>query len=373
MGPSGSSPDNPLPLAAVVAVGLVAGCNLIIGVDDVPVPAEAGVATARDTGSAAPTDATTVDAVSAPTDATAVDVVSAQGDKQPLALVADAGVSPTGLAQDNTYLYWTENNGTINRTAKSNGASTQLYDDMPSAPLAIAVDDAGVYWGDIFGVWMCPKKNCSLSVVTVSGSVSGQQIVSLAIDDVSVFWTEQTASVLTAPKDGQNQSGLPLWDGDATTQNVATDGQRVYFTADDGLLHGVGVDGGAPFAIGSPSLSPSYGVALDGDQVFWTVQDPYDGVVNGATLDSLSPVPLASSLRSPSSIATDGTNLYWIATIADAGSAQGVYTCVIASCTPTLIATGSPYLASIVVDDTAVYWTDQGATFTTGALYKLVK
>jgi hypothetical protein len=379
MGRSGRSPDSPLALAGVVAVGLAAGCNLIIGLDDVPVPADAGVAAANDTGAAAPADATTVDAVSAPTDAMAADVVpaqdvvSAQGHEQPLALVEDAGVSPLALAQDSTYLYWTEKNGTINRTAKSNGASTQLYDDMFSAPAAIAVDDGGVYWGDLLGVWMCPKENCSLSAVTVSGAVNFLQVESLAIDDVSVYWTEQTASVLTAPKDGQNQTGIPLWEGDATTENIATDGQRVYFTADDGLLHGVGVDGGSPFAVGSPSLSPSDGVVLDSDHVFWTVQDPYEGVVNGAPLDSLSPLPLASGLRSPGSIATDGTSLYWIATIADAGPAEGVYTCIIASCTPTLLAAGSPSLTSIVVDDTAVYWTDQGATLTTGAVYKLTK
>jgi len=84
-------------------------------------------------------------------------------------------------------------------------------------------------------------------------------------------------------------------------------------------------------------------------------------------------VPLASDLQSPGSIASDGTNLYWIATIPDAGSAEGVYTCSITSCMPTLLAAGSHYLTSIVVDDTAVYFTDQGATFTTGAVYRLAK
>jgi len=392
MGPSGRSPDSPLALAGFV-VGLAGGCNLVLGISDVPQPDDGSVAPARDTG-AAVADATGSDAVAVEGDAADA---AACGDGQattdcapcthdclggacvraqcqPVALVQDAGVSPLALAQDDSFLYWTENNDSIYRTSKTSGVSTLLYDDNGLEPVPIAVDDAGVYWGDLLGIWRCGKQDCPVSVMQLAGSANLQDVQSLAIDDVSVYWTEGAPSVLTAPKNGQTtQSGLPLWEGDASTENVTTDGKRVFFTADDGLLHGVGVDGGAPFAIGSPSFSPSYGVALDGDEVFWTVQDPRYGIVNGAPLDSLSPVPLASDLQSPGSIASDGTNLYWIATIPDAGSAEGVYTCSITSCMPTLLAAGSHYLTSIVVDDTAVYFTDQGATFTTGAVYRLAK
>ena len=71
---------------------------------------------------------------------------------QPTALVpSDFGVSPYGLAQDES-LYWTDdNNNRIQRTDKTSAATVPLT-DLTFFPGPIVVDAAEIYWGDATGM-----------------------------------------------------------------------------------------------------------------------------------------------------------------------------------------------------------------------------
>jgi hypothetical protein len=153
---------------------------------------------------------------------------------------------------------------------------------------------------------------------------------------------------------------------------VATDGQRVYFTADDGLLRVVGIDGGAAVGLGVASAGGSFDVTLDDASVYWSVQDPAQGAIDRAPLSTLAPTTLASMQADPRSIASDGTNLYWIASSSSA-SATAIMGCTIASCTPGVLATiptGS--LSAIVVDAVAIYVVQPGGSGD-GAIWKVAK
>jgi hypothetical protein len=399
---SGRSRNKVLAIRAAIAVAALAtGCDAIIGLTDVPVPADASAdgsgaqvadaASLPEAASDAPFDGAAKGAGDASPDASpcgdtqgssancgrcghdCLGAACVAGACQTIALVpVDAGVSPTGLAQDESFLYWTDyGHDTVTRTDKSSGVSVVLS-TATFFPRPIAVDDAGIYWGDTSGVWRCDKLGCSANTVLAAEEQS-QAILSLAIDDVNVYWTEASNAVLTATKAGAGQPATTLWEIDASAQAVTTDGQRVYFTASDGVLRGGDVDGRAPFALGAASPYGGLGVAVDSAHVYWSVADPTNGTIRSAPLSTLSPATnVASALNEPATLATDGASIYWLGATAADGATGAVYGCTIAACTPTLLATGSPYLASIVIDALAVYYTDEG-TLNNGGVFKVAR
>ncbi len=374
------------------------GCNALIGLTDVPLPADAQAGEPGEAG--VPHDGSALDGTlgnsgdgstvqSSPCGDTQASADNCgrcghsclagqctMGVCQPIALLAqDAGAAPFALAQDDSFLYWTDDvNSTVARTDKTSGAMTVLTTTEATAPGPIASDDAGIYWGDVIGVWQCPRSGCGVSPTRIAYSKGN--VVGVAIDQANLYWSEGSGTLYSAPKTGQGVTAVPLWQGDASTANVAADGQRVYFTATDGLLRGVAVDGSAPFAIGTPnSQKKSFsGVALDGTNVYWGTGDVDDSTLESAPTSSLLPRTLVSQLPGPGTMASDGTTLYWLASVTtDAGVSGGVMACTIASCTPTLLASGYAYVAGLVVDPTAIYWTDNGTTGANGAIWKLAK
>jgi hypothetical protein len=229
---------------------------------------------------------------------------------QPVALVASSvGATPFQLAQDALYLYWTDDNAnSISRTDKKTGGHEPLAVGTPN-PVPIAVDDAGIFWGDDYGIWQCPKAGCAAGPTFVAQEFAHAPS-GLAIDDRNVYWSEQDVDLLWAPKSAADASPGVLWQGDASARHVATDGRRVYFTAGDGRLHAVAVDGSSPVAVGIANPNGSYGVALEPMTAYWSVPDPTGGLLgstptspDGAVLSGV----VASGLRSPRAIATDGT------------------------------------------------------------------
>jgi hypothetical protein len=297
----------------------------------------------------------------------------------PIVLVApSAGSTPLGLAQDDSYLYWTDDNGNaVSRTDKVSGATTVLSQST-YFPDPIAVDDAGIFWGDATGVWRCSKSSCSLTTTLVANEQTAL-VAAIAIDDVSVYWTEGFNTLLGARKAGTGQSAAQLWEIDGSVNNVASDGQKVYFTASDGYLRAgtppTDAAAGTLQSIG-PFPYATGGVAVDGTHVYWTLFDSVAGVVERVPLASLgqTPSPLAQSLHHPGHLASDGTNVYWVGTTTAGGTTGAIYGCAIAACNPTILATGSDSIVAVVVDATAVYYADHGPSGGgAGGIYKILK
>jgi hypothetical protein len=400
---------------------LSAACNTLLGLPDVPVPIDA---TAPDSGGGS--DATAADVsnetAKAPADdandATNASEANDAGDAnvscgdttssahncgvcghdclggtcsmsvcQPVALVTSTQrATPVWLAQDDTFLYWTDdNNDKVYRTDKSSGGALVLTQST-SYPIPLAVDDAGLYWGDVYGIWECPKAGCASGPALIAQTVAGLPR-SLAVDPGQVYWTEEgSITVLFAPKDALDASPGVLWQNDASTimwgdrdasdfytEHVAADGQRVYFTASDGLLRAVDIDGGDVESAGAVNQMGSFDVALDTSHVYWSVPNPAAGLIDRVTSGDLTDAgSVVSGLSSPTFIATDGTRLYWAAASADGSGAEDIFGCTIASCQPTRLA-GGFMAATIVVDSKAIYWTDHGTTTNNGAVWKLAK
>jgi hypothetical protein len=285
---------------------------------------------------------------------------------------SDAGVVPRALAQDESFLYWADQvSWVVARTEKSTGATTILYVDS-ERPESVAVDDAGIYWGNYDGIERCLKSGCpdaGPALVATVAHPDGVGVFSLAIDDSRVYWTEDTGDVYFAHKYGTAETPTPLWQGQASVNALVTDGQQVYFACGDGVLRVVGVDGGAPRAFGQAGQASSNAVAIDTDTVFWTIGDPTDTVLaagknSSATVGNT----LASSQDGVEWIASDGLDLYW----ADVGLTSTIVQCAIGDCQPATVASGLNIPSAIVVDDVAVYWTNTNAG-SNGTLWKIAK
>jgi hypothetical protein len=393
-----------LALASIV-VAATGGCDAIVGIGDVPPVTDATADTATPTREAggpdvvdAPTEAgadATVDADAAPscgdTLSSAVNCGSCghaclgaacvMGACQTIALLpAGSGPSPLGLAQDDRYLYWTDHafNGVM-RTDKILGGYTMIAGGGV-APTAIVASDGGLYWGNKDNVSTCHLPACAGSTSLVS-YISEAGVVSVAVDSDWVYWSEGNPAVLRARRsageagvDGgeKEQTAATFWQGDASVGRVAADGQRVYFTASDGVMRAIDGDGGNEVDLGAAGSSATFDVVLDDASVYWSVSDPAQGVIDRAPLSALSASTLASAQSDPRSITSDGTSLYWIASTSKANE-TAIVGCAIASCTPKVLATiSASTLSAIVVDGLAIYVVDPGGS-SGGGIWKVAK
>jgi hypothetical protein len=286
-----------------------------------------------------------------------------------LLLSEDAGFAPRRLAQDDTYLYWTQlSGGLVGRTHKVTGQTTRFFQGGNQAQ-GIATDDAAVYWvaQPPASVNRCPRSGCDGGATRLSSS--GEVSRAIALDDRNVYWTDDiTLTVRSVPKTGGDGGSTTLWQSDAAIPlQIAADGQRVYVTADNGLVYVLGVDGGVITTLGTAGTTTALGIAQDDRAIYWVITGFGDGVVDTAPKANLAAVPLASSQSGPNDIASDGTNIYWI-NFGTGGLTGSVMTCPIASCaTPTVLARGLPPPLALVVDNTSVYWVDNTA------IWKLAK
>lgn len=293
---------------------------------------------------------------------------------QPIALLpVGSGASPFALAQDDRYLYWTDHdfNG-IMRTDKILGGSSMVA-GAGDSPTAILASDGGLYWGNERNVSACDLSGC-VGTASVLASTYDAGVVSVAVDSESIYWSEGNPVLLRASKiwDGGPRTGDILWQGDASVGHVAADGQRVYFTASDGRMRVVDVDGGNELDLGAPGAAKSFDVVLDDASAYWSVSDPAQGTIDRSPLSAPAATTLASAQRSPASIASDGTNLYWIAGTTKA-SETAIMGCAIASCTPKVVTTiAATTLSAIVVDDLAIYVVEPGAS-SGGGIWKVAK
>jgi len=301
----------------------------------------------------------------------------------PVALLGkEAGYAPLQIAQDETYLYWTEfNTGNIGRTDKTTGHTAVLWRRPGFYPDSIAVDDTSVYWSDTQpGIWRCPKDGCGGGPTFVAGS-DGTPF-KLAVDNRNVYWTESNRlAIRAAPKDGIDAGVTTLWQSDAASpQHVATDGVRVFVSADDGRLYRMAVDGGPVTGIGTRVVPspPVVGLGLDNTAAYWTVGNSPSGTINVVSKAGTTSTVLVSSQSEPFDVASDGINIYWV----NLGTVDGgvlnhdgaVLTCQVASCgTPTVLARGLAGPRAIVVDSTAVYWIDYDGLALLGSIWKLDK
>lgn len=200
-----------------------------------------------------------------------------------------------GLTRAGTELIWTDHQNETIQTMPVTGGSVTTYPvSFPtglSGPGAIAADDHYVYWADWNGdAWI----------------------------DI------QTMMINRMPRGGGEITTLALDQG--IVSRIATDGQDVFWATTTGTspdltarVRRIARDGGSVADLAAAPTSESWGLVLDGGDVYWTrgmVVTPEGDLGTGAVSrlpkdGSELPVVLVDGLSHPSELFVDGTYVYW--------------------------------------------------------------
>jgi hypothetical protein len=261
-------------------------------------------------------------------------------------------------------------------------ASEQYY------PSALAIDSTSVYWArsSFTTTEDSGTPPAAILKVPLGGGATTTLAMTyakgIAIDATSLYWVVNIGPVMKVPLDGGASRILAL---NQNSLAVAVDARNVYWTNQvcasppcTQPVVSVPVNGGALVTLASIANWGS-GIAVDARNLYWTAHTDDGGVLTKLALEGGAPVTLASeqdfSLFS-GNIVVDETSVYWLdngyAWASDAGG--GVMKVPITGGTPVTLASGQNLPTGIAVDDTSVYWTTAGTKaekYTDGTVMKV--
>jgi hypothetical protein len=293
----------------------------------------------------------------------------ANGQCQPF--VFASGAFPTGIALDETSVYWTEedlSSGTrgVQRCDIANcNAQPTLLAYFRNWPTGIAVDATRVYWAEDYNIRSCSKTTCAnLTTLLYGGNESTKPKLvqgAIAIDAENVYWIGAngldagTGGVVNrCAKSASSCTPTVLATLDAPG-GVATDGVDVYVTASTSVVKCATTGcGGSPTVLAPGESNGPSSAALDKTNVYWTL---WNGGVSTCAKSGCSAAP-RSLVKSPlgrgyGAIALDDANVYWV--VEEGGA---VMSCPKMGCdTPTILASGLDHPRGIAVDAVSVFFT----------------
>jgi hypothetical protein len=308
----------------------------------------------------------------------------------PPGALASGQVYPGRIAVDDANVYWMNTGvpavparnavlpstgGQIMKCAKAgcDGSPTALVSGIESAsggPVPFAVAGASVYFDDDgTGIEACGLGGCGGKPAVVELGSAGH----LAADPANVYWTGLGEPVFQLPiADGGMPTNLYYQAMDYAV-GVAVDATDVYFVTTLGAVEKCAIGGcnGAPTTV---TTGPTNGieVALDADNVYWTVRNGDSGqVLTCPKSGCATPTVLVANAPNLDQIATDGVTVYFTELGETSTSGQAtpmsgaISRCPVAGCggmgTPFAPYETSP--GGIAVDPGAggrVYWTTGG-------------
>jgi hypothetical protein len=356
----------PLTLTVLAgALGSLAGCNAIIGLQDVP--AEGGVDAAKraDAGKARK------DAAKQPTaDSSAGDALRSHDSTAPRsdakASGHDAKAPEKDAAADHTL---TDARRDVEDAGHAPDAATECdatcwdiktlvdggYKPDVWQPCAVAVDETNVYWVD-------PGQFAVMRVALAGGTpvtvaTSEQSVCAIAVDDTYIYYPVDSYSssgntVMQVVKTAVSGTPTPLGSVPDYVTALASDGKTLYWTElSPGLVMQAAtsdVGGATSFAIGQDNPR---GIATYGTRVYWTAGED-GGVV--VTSGSAGPAKtIVTGQNTPWGIAVSDAGVYWV----DDMGGQ-VMRLAPGSSTPTVLAADDDAPTSIALAGSNVYWGD---------------
>jgi hypothetical protein len=345
-----------------LVLGFVAStgaCSLIVGTDGLSGVADidGGPANGDAAGESAVSDATTETCIGS--GCVAPPIPPCDGPCLPVRIAKD-GLSK-GLAADESGVYWTaEELGDV-RHAGVDGTGVVSVFDGDKAPRLLALDDTFVYWTESnSGIVSAARKDGNRGPRAMLG---GQvDVFGIAVSAGEVFFhVRSTGEVRKSPTD-LSTSTLLTTQTTGAVFGLAADGQNVYL----GVTAGINRVRRAPRATQtteptdlSTKVLDLLGFAIDAARVY--LADGDSGSVLSEKIDGSGGLVTHSSGEAmPSSVAVDGTHVYWtnqgnglIRRVAKAGG------------TAETLASGQAAPFAIAVNSRAVYWlTTDGSVMT---------
>jgi hypothetical protein len=276
------------------------------------------------------------------------------------------------MAVDATSVYWIDTSG-VRKAPVGGGTAVTLAVGPPSQTGYMAIDSTSVYWTVADSVLKVPLDGAlppNPPYTTIAAGQSRPQ--GIALDAANVYWVNSgnygasDGSVVEMPLSG----GVPvtLASGRNAPGALILAASRLVWTEAGGLWT-VGLSGGTPTSIASPSPGGFGMLAFDGTDVYWTNADGTGGTIQKVPLSGGAQVTLAptGSVSWPTGIAVDSTAVYW-ATLYTGGTENSWGTIVRAALDGSAPCTiysgaqpgGTAHPMAIAVDSTSIYWTGQG-------------
>lgn len=256
------------------------------------------------------------------------------------AIVLDYTSTATqALAQDSTYVYWTEAGGEVHQGLKT-GPSFHVLATAAYAS-SLAVDSSNVYWPD----------GAAIQWTELGGNTSGTQALTneakeVTTDGAWVYVADATGIRRFASGGGTVASIVT----DSNPHALATTNGLIFWANDAYQLVRANADGTSQTTLATMSSKIDH-VATDGTNVYFTWGSD---VLSVPIQASALPLVLASGLVGLSGIATDGAYVYWI-------DGTGISKVPVGGGAKTKIHTSTGVIIQIVVDGSAVYWTTGSA------------
>jgi hypothetical protein len=274
-----------------------------------------------------------------------------------------SGGSPVQLAVDSQNVYFTAYNGTVNQVPVSGGAVTVLASNL-GYPWGITSDASAVYFAvpNIFDGapgWIGSVSIDGGNVTTVASNTVGGQYI--AVLNGILYWdsggyeNSTSAEITSVPVGGGTlNTFVPLKTGGFYQVRgiVPRDGQ-VFFSED-----GVGIEKQSPDALTPVPISsiPVGSLALDDSNIYVASVNGGIMAISRATaaVTTLVPGNQQQVTSSPTSIATDGVNVYW--TNYYGITQSSVLRVPVTGGPPTTLASGQDDTDSVVLDSKNVYF-----------------
>jgi hypothetical protein len=269
-------------------------------------------------------------------------------------------------------VYWAnEDTGEVMAASKFSGGASALVRGE-SLPTAVAVDTTYVYWTSLGGsVRYCLKQNCTAADLVVGRYRS----TDIALDSTRLYWssvstTAGMSTVSNAAKTGGTSSALPF--GFAVPLRLALDAQFLYIS-DAGAFGGSGTGAIYSWPLGGGSVAEltkanrPEGIAVNGSTIYYA--SVTDGTIYALDLPTRIVQPLARGLAQPYAVGVDAWYVYFTTRVVtdtvnlSGCTSQGTLQRIAKTGgTPVPLAEGLTCPSTIAVDDSGVYWVNNGTS-----------